>query len=307
MLSKKNVLLASVLFGAALAACQSGDDPSRADDLDESLRHDGVFRCGTHDLTDVEQADDNVKVADILQQDASSQKPGGGGGGGGGVVVHGGTIPVHVHIITSSSGAGAPSSQQINSQINVLNAAYGQWGWQFSLASTDTTRNDSWFNGCETSSNETAMKNALRLGTAQDLNLYTCNMGSGLLGYATFPSNYSRSPKLDGVVILNESLPGGNASPYNLGDTATHEIGHWMGLYHTFQGGCSKTGDSVDDTPAERSATFDCPHGQDSCSGAGLDPIENFMDYTDDSCMDRFTAGQDVRMDAQYSLYRYQK
>ena len=219
--------------------------------------------------------------------------------------VTGGTVNVYLHVIRSSSGQGAVTNQMINSQMNVLNQAYGQWGWNFSLVATDVTTNNTWFNGCYGSS-ETAMKNALHRGTADDLNIYTCNPSNGILGYATFPSDYSRAPLRDGVVVLYSSLPGGGAVPYDEGDTATHEVGHWMGLYHTFQGGCNGQGDLVSDTPAEKSPAFGCPAGRDSCRNkAGSDPIENFMDYTDDACMFKFSAGQDSRMDAQFTTYRF--
>ena len=226
--------------------------------------------------------------------------------------VTGGSIAVYMHVITSATGAGAPTAGQIRKQIDVLNDAFASTGWSFYLAGVDTTANDAWYTMSFGSTAERDAKNALRQGTADALNIYLANIGNGLLGWATFPSDYDARPKMDGVVVLTASLPRGTAVPYDEGDTATHEVGHWMGLYHTFQGGCKKqadsAGDLVVDTPAERSPAFGCPVGRDSCTGiAGLDPIKNFMDYTDDACMTEVSPGQDLRMDSAFSTYRYGK
>ena len=226
--------------------------------------------------------------------------------------VTGGTINVYFHVVIKGStlADGNIPDSMITAQINVLNAAYAPWGWQFQLAMVTRTMNVSWYDGMTPNSQaEQQLKAALRQGSYDDLNVYTANIGGGLLGWATLPevlraNNAGSVVQDDGIVLLDASLPGGTAAPYNLGDTATHEVGHWMGLYHTFQGRCHGKGDRVDDTAPEASAAFGCPVGRDTCKALGLDPITNFMDYTDDACMDTFTAGQDARMDAMFSTYR---
>ena len=221
-------------------------------------------------------------------------------------------IDVWVHVVTNGL-TGTVSSTAIANQIAVLNASFGgntggvNTGFTFQLVGTTTTNNATWYNAAPGSAAESQMKNSLHRGGASTLNIYTTS-GGGYLGWATFPWNYNSSPALDGVVVDYRSLPGGPyGSQYSLGDTGTHEVGHWLGLYHTFQGGCSTSGDLVSDTPAERSPAYGCPTNRDSCKGKnfpGKDPITNFMDYTDDSCMFQFSAGQDTRMDSAWSAYR---
>jgi hypothetical protein len=221
------------------------------------------------------------------------------------------TIPVVVHVIQRDStraGGNIPDSM-ITQQIAVLNNSYdgGSVGgaataFAFSLQSINHVTNASWYPIVYQSNTERQMKAALRQGGDGTLNIYLGALSDDLLGWATFPTNNINSS--DGVVILGESLPGGTASPYNLGDTAPHEVGHWLGLYHTFEGGCRGQGDRVSDTPAEASPAFGCPTGRNTCSGTGNDPITNFMDYTDDSCMFQFTAGQATRMLNSWNAFR---
>ena len=150
------------------------------------------------------------------------------------------------------------------------------------------------------------MKKALHRGDASDLNIYLTTAGV-YLGWAYFPSTYKTKPWIDGIVIDWASLLHTStiyAGRYDLGKTATHETGHWLGLYHVFQGGCNAKGDYVDDTPPQLIATRGCPEGQDSCKEPGLDSIHNYMDYSYDSCYNQFTGGQTTRMQDQWNYFR---
>jgi hypothetical protein len=224
------------------------------------------------------------------------------------------TIPVYFHVVNKGAGVsnGDVTDKMIRAQIDVLNAAFaGATGagaantpFRFALVGVTRTTNLAWFNAAPGTVAEREMKTALHTGGADTLNFYT-NNGGGYLGWATFPFWYAGDPAMDGIVCLYSSLPGGTEVPYNEGDTGTHEVGHWLGLFHTFQGGCAAVyNDFVADTPSERSPAFHCPTGRDSCPKTGIDPIENFMDYTDDPCMYRFTGGQSARMEALSLQYR---
>jgi hypothetical protein len=217
------------------------------------------------------------------------------------------TIPVAFHVITKTDRKkgmiGNVTDAQIAAQMQVLNDAYAGTGFSFTLKTVTRTDNAGWFDRCYGGS-ESKMKQALAISPATTLNAYTCNPSQGILGWAYFPNSYPENSYMHGVVLLHSSLPGGTAAPYNEGDTATHEVGHYLGLYHTFQGGCNAPGDHVADTAPEASAAYGCPVGRDTCAGGGPDPIFNFMDYTDDSCMDEFSTEQAIRMQAMVAQFK---
>jgi hypothetical protein len=219
------------------------------------------------------------------------------------------SIPIYFHVITDGAN-GQVSDTTINNQIVALNKSYSgqlggvKTGFRFRVAGVDHTNNAAWYAVNPGDPAERQMKRALHKGGAGVLNVYTAS-GGDYLGWATFPSSYASKPWYDGIVIDYRSMPGGPyGTNFSLGLTLTHESGHWLGLYHTFQGGCSPTGDLVDDTPAEKTPTSGCPTGKDTCNKPGKDPVHNFMDYSYDSCYTQFTAGQRDRMQDQWNYFR---
>jgi hypothetical protein len=277
-------------------------------------------RCSTRHVDDIEMEEVDRQASNNGR--ALGRQGGGGGTGGDAARLYSNgsiTIPVYFHVVYRSDGVGNVPDAWLDNQINALNEHYtgldtpvyrtaaANMSFRFAKAGVTRTLNNTWYAAGPGSAAETQMKNALHTGSADDLNFYV-NSGGGYLGWATFPNEYAGAPLRDGVVCYWASLPGSSYVPYNEGDTGTHEVGHWLGLYHTFQGACSTSNDGVADTPADRAPTYGCPSGNlDTCKGKsfpGVDPYENFMDYTDDPCMYKFSLGQADRSDTMWSTYR---
>ncbi|MFF0310179.1 M43 family zinc metalloprotease [Streptosporangium sp. NPDC004379] len=215
------------------------------------------------------------------------------------------TVPVQAHVITAGS-LGAPDDT-VRAQIATLNAAYGgryggaDTGIRFRLDGLTRTDDPVLFRD---PLGRLATLERMRRGGPETLNLYIAQLGRLVLGYSTYPYWYAGDPAGDGVVLDWRTLPGGSLRDFGLGFTGVHEIGHWLGLLHTFENGCLPLGDTVDDTPSEGLPTQGCPVRKDTCAGDGADPVHNFMDYTHDRCMSGFTEGQATRMREMWTAYR---
>ncbi|EEP82900.1 metalloprotease 1 [Uncinocarpus reesii 1704] len=207
-------------------------------------------------------------------------------------------VETYFHVVASgrTPSQGYLSDAMLANQLRVMNSDYGPHGIQFNLVRTTRTVNANWARDGD----ELGMKRALRQGGYNALNVYFLGDLGSLLGYCYFPTNASPGSTAfirDGCVVVGQSVPGGNISNYNLGKTATHEVGHWFG-------GCFGSGDGVSDTPPQRSSTQGCPSSRDSCPGGGVDPIHNYMDYSYDVCMNQFTSGQRTRIYNMWNQYR---
>ncbi|MEM7201369.1 MAG: zinc metalloprotease [Planctomycetota bacterium] len=232
-------------------------------------------------------------------------------------------IPVVVHIITTAAGTGFISEAQVRTQIDVLNEDFRaqagspgapgfDTGIEFFLATTDPSGQPT--NGITYSQNDTwfldrgSYWTSLAWDTSRYLNIYT-NSAGGALGYVPgLPQTGVVGARSDRVVILWSSFgrPGPIGPPYNRGRTTTHEVGHYLGLWHTFDRGCGTsscytTGDTICDTPSESQPHYGCPS---SASCGTPDPVRNYMNYSDDSCMFEFTSEQSRRMRCTIKYWR---
>ncbi|KAI1336940.1 hypothetical protein F5Y15DRAFT_426692 [Xylariaceae sp. FL0016] len=220
-------------------------------------------------------------------------------------------IDVYMHVVQSKHNN---VEKNLNWQMAVMNHAYEPHNIHFSLRGVTWTINETWAQGGD----DMAMKSALRRNNYATLNLYYIeSFGSkdgddGLIGLCTYPTTVL-SPGEDAVIrdgctIKAETLPGGGAAHYDLGKTTVHEIGHWLGLLHVFEGySCEGDGDYIDDTPPQSEVTWDCPVRKRSCpelEGA-WDSIHNYMDYSNGQCPTEFTPGQEVRMFTAWSKFRH--
>ena len=221
-------------------------------------------------------------------------------------------IPVVFNVLYRTAAQNV-SLAQLQSQIDVLNADYAAANTDYNATSTynsvksgnigvrfvldqvirKSTTKTSW------STNDAMKKSGQGIAPTSPttkLNIWVCNLGGGILGYAQFPGGSSST---DGVVLDDNATgkTGTAAAPFNKGRTATHEVGHWMNLRHIW-GDATCGNDQVGDTPTHNTANYGCPTAghKSTCTGTPVEMTMNYMDYTDDACMYMFTAGQKTRM-----------
>ncbi|KAL4886888.1 pregnancy-associated plasma protein-A-domain-containing protein [Aspergillus karnatakaensis] len=203
-------------------------------------------------------------------------------------------IEVYIHVIQDGQTEDRTIQRDLQQQMYVVNQVFTRTGFSFILSGVDNqviaNLDAVWYGNAAD-----AQIKQYRIGNAQTVNLYVVpQIAYEYAGYAS---------QIDDIVMARAHIPGGSAYGTNSGKVAGHEIGHWLGLFHTFQGGCDG-GDYVDDTSAEASPANECPWVRDTCPETGSDPIHNHMDYTNDACRYQFTTGQINRMHSMWTGYR---
>lgn len=224
----------------------------------------------------------------------------------GGVV----TVPVVFHVVHKADGTGDLPQAAVDAQVARLNKDFsGQeapgvaadTGFRFELAATRRWQNDDWFDRAVQEEVHMPMRAATRQGGKNTLNIWSVKVPYE--GWSDFAWDAERLKATDGMLLNWTTLPGGSHPKHDEGKTASHETGHWLGLWHTFEFLCDQEGDLVTDTPAH-SANFDCEEDDSCLEQPGTDPIHNYMNYTGDACRNQFTAGQGARAREHWFAYR---
>ncbi|KAF1837155.1 hypothetical protein BDW02DRAFT_645641 [Decorospora gaudefroyi] len=228
-------------------------------------------------------------------------------------------INVYYHVIRFSQYDDSVDLSALHSQTNILNDAYRPHGIAWHLRGAAEVDASAWPVTKDLKTLEEwaePMQRLLRKGTYADLNVYILSASrlDDVLGSAKFPEdipigvrNTTAQSKfdVDGVIVGSHTLPDVGKYPFDLGKTLVHETGHWLDLFHTFEGGCDGSGDGIDDTPTEAGPHYGaCFVSSDTCDGDGEDAIANYMNYSYDSCLREFTLGQEVRMHGAWKRLR---
>jgi hypothetical protein len=314
----KLVLFSGLVF---FASCTKTNDVADTNNIDDETSSLTGRKCGSMEVLAANIAAD-PGIADRMNQiEAFTERFVADPSSHNSILVNGVIqIPVVVNVLYRTAAENI-SDAQIQSQIDVLNEDFkatnadyssvpalfqpvraGNVGVSFLLDQVVrvATNKTSW-------TTNDAMKKSNRGGInptspSTKLNLWSCNMGGGILGYAQFPGG---SLATDGVVIDNNAFgrTGAVSAPYNKGRTATHEVGHWMNLRHIW-GDATCGNDFVGDTPLHTGSNFGCPAypTRSTCTGTPVMMTMNYMDYTDDLCMYMFSAGQKDRMLATFAV-----
>lgn len=318
----KKISLSVLGLALLIASCQkNGSDLPQTTDEVSTASVEGGRKCASQEVLDEQLRTDPeraAKLEEIERKTEAFQDRGIMARTAGKLYV-----PVVVNIVLND--ANKVTEAQIQSQLDALNKDYNKTNPELANTSVylagyaygsvancqiefyvqDWNADVNRRSGAGSFSSNDAVKKTSSGGLSPEspstkLNLWVCDLGSGLLGYAQFPGG---SAATDGVVIDYQAF-GTTASyslysTYNKGRTATHEIGHWFNLRHIW--GDTRCGnDLVGDTPLHTDANYGCPATglQSKCTGRPLMQWMNYMDYTDDACMYMFTAGQKTRMDA---------
>ncbi|PNS16951.1 Cell morphoproteinsis protein PAG1 [Sphaceloma murrayae] len=220
-------------------------------------------------------------------------------------------IDVYAHVVTGEAEKDAFTQAQVDRQIAKMNEAYAPANIAFTLRGTDFTVNQAWssvaLSGGRSGTAEREMQSTLGKGDYATLNLFfTADMQGSVGGWCQYPSSGGarREGPASGCIVKAENLPKQNTRGVETGGgTAIHETGHWLGLIHTFEGGCEQ-GDQVDDTPPQTGPSNGCRNLQNGCAGAAVPLGNNFMDYGPETCRNTFSAGQIQRMNTMWTTMR---